>query len=804
MSKRRKQHRSQSSHTKSSPAAPELHPLLSLLTGVQLFLVGTLITTRYLLPAESAPQGDTLHIALGWFIVAILFCSSLLLDRYRTPHLDRYDFGVWLLVSGQVIAALVMILITDGQKRAALNLMWEWVSLGLSFSLIRRIIATTQLRTVLLQGLLTTIVLLSVYGIWQHHWMYGQLAEEYLSARQQFDTATTPAERSEFQKKLLSMGVPADALSGSGQQLFERRLLDSTEPLGMFALANTFAGLLAVGFLIAFSQTVHALFDKTRHVTSKGSRFKSWILLLPTILIGYCLILTKSRTAWVGVVGGLVSLGILKLIRHKEQSQAWKKHAIKWGSMTGIILLGFFLLATFSGGFDKEVLTEAPKSLKYRLEWWTATWDLIKESPLWGTGPGNFREHYLKYKLPGSSEEIADPHNLFLDVWANGGMIAFAGLLTVLMLACYHWVIKPSASSNESKTEIDSFQNEMSTSQVALLLGFIFAFPFLWGIQLFLQSIDETLLWIFCLGWLVLYFVLNLGWKTDDEFQQMEDRSSLLSLSLAAGFVALSIHLLGAGGIAMPAITQTWFLLLALAVPVTCQQAHESGILPLKSSSGKSRPLKSIHLKTLLLFVCLLMIVFFVWSSFAPTIHRKRLVIKGEQALLRGRSAQSAQRFFRQATQTDPLSPGPWQALAQIYFNQWAQSEHDDRDAFDQGVKQQKEAIKRNPFNPLNYFELGQKFFQQYQVSKTQADLTDAIENLSLAVTGYPNNARYRAVLAEVLFEAGQLNESQGEARQAINLDEANHQAQHIDKYLTEKTLNKMKEIINLSHRNQN
>lgn len=806
MSKRRKQHRSQSSHTKPSLAAPDLHPLISFLNGAQLFLVGTLITTRYLLPAESAPQGDTLHIALGWFILAILFCSSLLLDRSRKVRIDRYDIGVWLLVSGQVIAALVMILFTDGQKRAALNMMWEWVSLGLCFSLIRRIVVTPQLRTALLHGFLTTIVLLSIYGIWQHHWMYDQLSKEYLSVRQQFETATTPAGRSELQSKLLSMGVPADALTGSGKQLFEQRLLYSTEPLGMFALANTFAGLLAVGFLIAFSQTIHVLFSKTRYAVSKWSRFKSWILIIPTILIGYCLILTKSRTAWIGAIGGLVCLGLLKLIQNKQQtkaqSQVWKKQVIKWGISAAIILLVFFLLATFSGGFDKEVLTEAPKSLQYRLEWWTATWDLIKESPLWGTGPGNFREHYLKYKLPGSSEEIADPHNLFLDVWANGGIIALLGLLTILALACYRWIIKPVVPKDESETKTASFQNEMSPAQVALLLGFLLAFPLLWGVQLFLQSIDESLLWIFCLSWLGLYFVLNLGWKAFDNLGQMNAPSSLTPLALAAGFVALSIHLLGAGGIAMPAITQTWLLLLALAVPVICQQIDESEVLADKANSDKSPTLKSIHLKTFILLGCLLLTVFFVMSSFAPTIHRKRLVMKGEQALLRGRSAQSAQQYFRQASQTDPFSPGPWQALAQLQFNQWTQ--HADGDAFNQGVKQKNEAIKRDPLNPFNYFELGQKFFQQYKVSKKQEDLAAAIKNLNQAVAGYPNNARYRATFAEVLFDAGQVNESQQQAQQAINLDEANHQAQHIDKYLTDKTLNQMKEIINLRQSNQN
>ncbi len=46
----------------------------------------------------------------------------------------------------------------------------------------------------------------------------------------------------------------------------------------------------------------------------------------------------------------------------------------------------------------------------------------------WGVGPGNFGGPYLKYKLPESSEEILDPHNLFLEVWATAGFWALLAL----------------------------------------------------------------------------------------------------------------------------------------------------------------------------------------------------------------------------------------------------------------------------------------------------------------------------------------------------------------------------------------
>ena len=168
--------------------------------------------------------------------------------------------------------------------------------------------------------------------------------------------------------------------------------------------------------------------------------------------------------------------------------------------------------------------------------------------------------------------------------------------------------------------------------------------------------------------------------------------------------------------------------------------------------------------------------------------------------LIQGRSVRRAQQYFMQASEVDPYSPASWQALAEIQWNQGTQ----DRDAFAQGVKLKKTAIQRDPLNPGNYFELGERFYHQFQASKQQNDLDHAIMNLKQAVKGYPNNAQYRAVFAEMLSDAGKLPESQEQAQSAIDLNEANQRAQHVDKYLTEASLSRMNEIINVRQKNQN
>ncbi|WP_417393459.1 O-antigen ligase family protein [Gimesia sp.] len=799
MSKQRKKKSQQPVPVESTSAVNSLHWLTGILQGIQLFLVGFLITARYFLPAESAPEGDTLTLALGWFLIAILYAGSLLTDRSRSFRLDRFDFAVWLLVAGQIVSTLVMIWFGEGQQRDALNMMWEWVALGCSFSLIRRLFATPALRGTLILGFITTVVVLSVYGIWQHHWMYDQLAKEYQTARQQYDATLSP----EAQQKLLSMGVPSDALEGSSRELFEQRLFNSSEPLGMFALANTFAGLLIVGFLLSFAVTIDCFFGKSTSSSSLWNRLKPGVFLLSTMIIGYCLILTKSRTAWIGLIGGLVSLGILTLLQTRRNTTAdpllWNKQILKWGGLASVLCVFFLMLATLSGGFDRAVLTEAPKSLQYRMEYWTATWDVIKENPIWGTGPGNFRSHYLKFKLPGSSEEIADPHNFILDVWANAGLIALAGLLLILCLACYRWIINPLPDPVLSERTTPLSEKSFSHDQLSLLLGFGLSFALLWAIQLFVFSIDESRLWLFCPAWLALFFILNVCTRLSLIGSQ-DSTSSTLPLAVGAGFIALCIHLSGAGGIAMPAITQTWLLLLALAFPVITDPAKAimGSVNPADSDSPRTAP--TIHLRTVALAACLILTFFFIVSSFAPTILRKSLVLQAEQSLMRGSSFRNAQRYFRQASQVDPISPSPWQALAEIEFRKGEQN----RSAFEQGVEWKKAAIQRDPLNPRHYFDLGRQWEQQYQASHQQDDLKSALENFRQAVDGYPHNALYRATYAEVLSQAGQYAASQQQARRAIELDEANRRGQHVDKYLNEDTVSRMKEIINATRSNQN
>src|SRR5438874_6188910 len=57
---------------------------------------------------------------------------------------------------------------------------------------------------------------------------------------------------------------------------------------------------------------------------------------------------------------------------------------------------------------------------------------MIRDHPWLGVGPGNFGRLYPSYMLPRAFEQVKDPHNFLLEMWATGGLFALLALLITL------------------------------------------------------------------------------------------------------------------------------------------------------------------------------------------------------------------------------------------------------------------------------------------------------------------------------------------------------------------------------------
>ena len=114
------------------------------------------------------------------------------------------------------------------------------------------------------------------------------------------------------------------------------------------------------------------------------------------------------------------------------------------------VVAGLVVAGLATGRLDREVLTQSTMSLRYRWEYWQGTWGVItgrgtrraerleRADLLVGRRAGQFPAPYLKHKLPEASEEILDPHNMFLEVWATGGFWAVLALVAALAFGIWN------------------------------------------------------------------------------------------------------------------------------------------------------------------------------------------------------------------------------------------------------------------------------------------------------------------------------------------------------------------------------
>ena len=719
-----------------------------------------LIGARFFLPTESAAEGDTL-----WLVLLTLgYCAAQHWLRWRNGEgprrPDRVDAAVIVLVAAQLVSSGAIVL-GSGQKRAAINVAWEWVaSLLLWFEFRKRFESGhggTLIRTVL-----TISVVLAGYGIWQNQIWFkenAQLVTEWETLHQR-ETTLTSEESQRMREIATSLGQDFQSVQGGAQRMLIDRIRSSTEPMGCFALANSLAGLLAVGVWLALASGLtlsRTLGRGDADLSSNGAQ--KWGLRLMTVavygLLVLCLVMTKSRTAFLGV---LLAGGAYWFV---SKTGRWFRQGLIAAitvALVGVVLLS---LALMLGLIDTQVISEAPKSLKYRLEYWAATSQLILKHIWLGVGPGNFRPNYLHYKLAGASEEILDPHNLLLDVWANAGVVAWAGLMALLI-----WGVR--TGWRAVMIEADSRFNDRPLPQLRWSEGVLSALAgpaIIVAQQVAFGAGADGRLWVFLVacpfvgGWLT---SLSSGFRV---------------APIWAAWLALTLHLCGAGGIAMPAIFQTWALLLACLV--TSPQRLK--VEPTETPEPRDLSPLALPVSLALAIGCGVLGLVCLRTSLVPNTLCRAEISLALDTMAHSRNSGMVSRQLIAAAEIDPLNPEPWVWLLQLRS---ASSEPDEfRDTAEDAGR---EAYLRNPENPLTYELLGDLSAQTKTVSPES--LSTAIQWYREAAQRYPNSARIRASLALALHRAGHRADAAKESARALRLDDLNQSAGHVDKVLPPET----------------
>jgi len=711
-------------------------------------LLVAICTARPLLPSEGVSWiGDGGPFNLMLLLLAIGYLLLALVQGGLSRRLDLIDGAVATFVGLCVISAIIVG--GAGSPRFAMNMLWEWVGFGLLFFLVRQLIRTSREARALVAVMIALAFVLSADGFYQ---VFVGL----------------PANRAAYAESPdeLLRSVGQWYPEGSSERLAFENRLQSTEPLATFALTNSLAGFLTPWLLALLGiiwSIVASLRGQEATANEASTRREGRLGLLRVLALGLCalaisacLMLTKSRSAYVAVLIGMLLLPFCSATLMRRFP--WK--VALSGAVAVALLVGGALLVK---GLDAEVLTEASKSLGYRLEYWEATLGMIADYPWLGVGPGNFQDYYTQYKLPQASEEIRDPHNFLLEVWATAGTFAFVVFLEILGLFIWRTLraVTPAATLVETS---DSASPVETTRSVAFmfaggatgmfaafllgpLVGWIFSEERM-GCGLILGAIVIALLW----PWVI--------------------RGNLPSRLPAVAAMALAIHWLAAGGIAFPGVAYSFWILLAL------------GLNQIEPESKMNRPGHQVTFARVAIFIAIVALCASATAcylfAFVPVFRLRVAMAEVEEARQKSPNSPAIGVMLLDAAKADPFSVEPWTVLAELEFERLMrdpariQSHHQLQNAT---VRM----LELRPHSSSIYRQIGYWLMQIFERDHTADVDKAAVASLKSAVGLYPNSANLRAEYALALRTAGELSQAHKQAEAALRLD---GQTPHADKKL--------------------
>jgi putative inorganic carbon (HCO3(-)) transporter len=240
--------------------------------------------------------------------------------------------------------------------------------------------------------------------------------------------------------------------------------------LGLFDHHLTFGGYYMMVFLLSW-------------VFLLGGRRLGWARLIDfvsPIMIGLALVFSYARSAWLGAVSGVFTLGLFR----------GRKFTIFL--LVGLVLLCLLVYVIEPTSWDriKEISISKDKPESTRIRLWLTSINMIKHNPIWGIGPGNFSRLFDQYKVEGFYDTTCHPHNDFLNVAVNSGIL---GLLAYLWI----WVaFFRSTIKSVRKAGKRTFERAGKMAGVAAIAGFLVAGLF----QCYYTDAEVNMLLMFILG----------------------------------------------------------------------------------------------------------------------------------------------------------------------------------------------------------------------------------------------------------------------------------------------------------------
>jgi O-antigen ligase len=207
------------------------------------------------------------------------------------------------------------------------------------------------------------------------------------------------------------------------EEMFRQRFTGGVQ--GAMGHPNVLAAML----LVAFFAAVGLAGEKWVEIRTAGARALAAVGAAAAGLCAVGIVLTQSRAALAAVGVGVYWLVVARRVRRR------RRRVVLLLAPLGVAAVGL-ALATQA---EHPAVAQALTTLQYRLDYWSATFDILADH--WATGVGleNFGSHYVEHKVPWAPEEVADPHNMVLSVWSTVGVAGLLALVLVWATAVRVW-----------------------------------------------------------------------------------------------------------------------------------------------------------------------------------------------------------------------------------------------------------------------------------------------------------------------------------------------------------------------------
>ncbi|KPL04542.1 MAG: hypothetical protein AMJ90_00395 [candidate division Zixibacteria bacterium SM23_73_2] len=180
----------------------------------------------------------------------------------------------------------------------------------------------------------------------------------------------------------------------------------------------------------AFLNTVFPLFlaGNLYYFSIRKSK-QFWIYFLGAFIVGITLILTFSRSGWMGLLAGV------SVVMWDKRKQIFKAKNLRAIVLTILLLL--LLIIPFYNYLSYSIEYRLVEKVSSKIHFFVmkAAWDMFLSNPITGVGIGNFGAYYGRYINPGF--DYYNPHSTYLAILSETGILGF-----IVHMAIYLFVLK--------------------------------------------------------------------------------------------------------------------------------------------------------------------------------------------------------------------------------------------------------------------------------------------------------------------------------------------------------------------------